>query len=108
MTAGTKVVDSVCAFLIAVGLVIPILMLYGVVLSDLWLWFVTPLCGIILGKAHACGIMYLVHFCIMDMTIRRGSAGLKTHTGNVIALNIARATYALVVWGFGAILVSLM
>jgi hypothetical protein len=97
------------ALVLGLGLAIPIFMLYGVVLSDLWVWFITPLCGIIIGKAHAVGIMILINF-ITNVGKRTPYSEMDElgAIGKVFAADLGMVLATLIVWGLGAIVVTLM
>jgi len=53
-------IEFLGVFVILIGLEIPVMMLFGLVISDLWMWFITPMTAIAIGKAHACGIWVLI------------------------------------------------
>ena len=77
------------AFFLACGLMIPVYMLCGTVGADLWAWFITPIFGIVIGKAQFVGILLVVNF-ITNCGNIRGTNDIIDNLGpvsKVIAMN---------------------
>jgi len=91
--------------LLCVVIEIPVMMLYGLIISDLWMWFVTPITAIVIGKAHACGIWIFISFLTKHkIDTKSNDFGVKF----IFDKAIYRCIYVLLVWAFGSILVCLM
>ncbi|MBT7350047.1 hypothetical protein HN803_04620 [candidate division WWE3 bacterium] len=61
-SSGGSAADIIFGLILGFALVVPVYMLTGFILADLWLWFVVPLGVVAIGKAHACGLMMLIFF----------------------------------------------
>ncbi|MBT6051165.1 MAG: hypothetical protein HOG49_30565 [Candidatus Scalindua sp.] len=105
---GAKFAEGIVALIIAIGLMIPVYMLCATVGCDLWAWFITPIFGIILGKAQVLGILLVVNFMCNLGNIRPNNKALDDlgQIGKAFALNIAMCINALVIWAIGAVLVT--
>jgi len=104
------VVDLIFGTILGLGLTIPLYMLCGFVLADLWLWFVVPLGVVAIGKAHACGLIGLIYLMTNIGKHRYEPADMDNHglTYRMIVLSLCISLGLLIVWGLGAILVTLM
>ena len=94
------------SLLIGICLWPPVVMLEGLVLTDLWAWFVVPLGFAPISKAHAIGLcltMGLARFGIGDADLRA-----KASPGDPIIRRVAMAIVSLVAWGLGALIAGLM
>ena len=82
-------------------------MLAGLVIADLWLWFVVPLGLAAISQAHAVGLLILIFF-LTNFGKQAYTKEIKVEslTGRVIGLNIGLAIGALVVWGIGALIIT--
>jgi hypothetical protein len=109
-SSGAKAADIICGLIIGLALIVPVYVLTGIVLADLWLWFVVPLGVVAIGKAHACGLMMLIFF-MTNVGKERYQSQATANGGltfKIITMNIGLVIGALVVWGIGAIMVSYM
>jgi len=104
---GLVAIDVFFGILLGFGLLIPIYMLAGIVIADLWLWFVVPLGLAAISKAHAVGLMILLFFLTnFGKEGYHKDKDVKSLTGRVLALNLSLALGALLVWGVGALIVT--
>ena len=94
--------------LMAIGLIImvPLMLLGGVVFSDLWRWFVVPLGLMPIGIAHAIGLRGVVSL----VTFRISTAELRAQStlGDGLCRAFGRAIGYLLAWALGAIVVCWM
>lgn len=75
----------------------------GVVLVDLWEWFIVPLGVMQIGIAQSLGISLILSFLTMNIFMKLEDKS-KDAVVSVFAILIA----TLVVWGMGAIYASFM
>jgi len=92
--------DHWAIWLLALLLSVPSAILAGVVLSDLWEWFIHPLGVPAIGIAHAMGIAVIV-------------AGFKAslaqrHKNKPLTMLISHVLGVLFVWAYGAIVHACM
>jgi hypothetical protein len=107
-TTGDKFIVGTFAFILALGLMIPVYMLCGTIGADLWAWFITPIFGIVIGKAQFVGILLVINF-ITNCGNIRGTNDVIDNLGpvnKVIALNISICFSALIIWGMGAFIAT--
>jgi len=84
---------------------VPLALLTGKVLSDLWFWFIVPLGVPAIGIAHACGITSIP--AIFLASVAKSKADEKGF-GNAIIQYLGLALGVIMLWGFGAICHSFM
>ena len=82
---------------LSIILVVLTTLLGGVVLKDLWSWFIVPLGVPQLSVIHAIGVSLVVR--LMTYNIPKGDE----ETSDIIARIIGSILYILAVWGIGAI-----
>lgn len=91
--SGAEKATDLCLAVIALA---PVSMLRGVVLKDLWRWFVMPLGVQAIGMAEALGLAlllgWLTHTYVADDKPYPGIAGI-----------VRNVLLALTIWGVGAL-----
>jgi hypothetical protein len=78
----------------------------GVVLQDLWLWFVVPLGAVAIGQWHAMGLATIIRLCTFSISkdeIDNEVSDKVTFTRYVAAIAVP-----LFMWGLGWIYHTLM
>lgn len=73
--SGSTVLAAIGAVLFILGCTAMSVMIHGLVLQQLWRWFVEPIGGPAIGAAHAIGIAMLVNFILLDKARRPDVAG---------------------------------
>lgn len=94
-------------FVIIIVLSIPLSIFGGLVLSDLWKWFVVPLGVVPIGIAHAIGLMQVVGM------FKAGLATAKVGDGDAPVAEAIAGLFGflvayLIIWGTGAVVHSFM
>jgi len=100
--------EGIFALVLAIGLMIPVYMLCGTVGADLWAWFITPIFGIVIGKAQFVGILLVVNF-ITNCGNIRGTNDIIDNLGpisKVLAMDFSICLSALTIWAMGAVIVT--
>ena len=90
----------------SLALSVPSLMLTGLVLSDLWRWFVVPLGAMQIGKAHAIGLCMLLGLAKYRVATSDLRAESKPFDSLIKAIGGVLASLAF--WAYGAIMVTLI
>jgi hypothetical protein len=94
---------KIIGFLALLALDIPVLILRGFVLSQLWLWFLVPLGVPVVGIAQAIGISLLVS--MLTVSSHKSSDDDDFWTGAIGNL-LKSLLMSLLAWGMGAIVHS--
>ena len=86
---------------LALAISIPLLMLQGHILGDLWSWFIQPNFNVALDRNAAIGIM-MIFSLIVIIPIKRGYEENKIE--NSIGLILRPVLTPLFIWALGAIM----
>ena len=93
---------SILAFILLLIFIVPMALLFGVILRDLWAWFITPVFG-----GPAISALQAVGIGIVATFFRHGLKRAEPDTDNAldkaVAEIIASVIFGLVVWAYGAL-----
>jgi hypothetical protein len=104
-----KAVEVICIIIIAVAGIIGLVLLRGLVLADLWQWFVTPLGAPRIGIAHAIGLSTILTTCMMGFATDKPDKDDESGPwAKVIKAFTRGLLYCLFAWGMGALVHGFM
>lgn len=96
---------AVAEFLLFIIMIAPMSLFAGVVLSDLWRWFVSPVFHIAaITHPQAVGLNFFTAFVLSGVYLSVGRLDKEKYKpGDLIKKMIAAATLYLITWGIGAL-----
>lgn len=104
-----KVSEVFGIIVIAVIGIVALVLLRGLVLADLWQWFVTPLGAPRIGIAHAIGLSTILTTCMMGFATEKAEKDDDSGPwAKVIKALFKGLFYCLFAWGMGAIVHGFM
>lgn len=99
-----KVLGGTVAVIAIFVISIPLAMLGGVVLSDLWRWFIVPIFHLpTFNFMQAVGIAYVAGFFRIGLATSQASEIEGAPISSIFSSMVGTALGYLLLWGFGAI-----
>jgi len=100
--------NKLAELFISFGCSVLLAMLCGVVVSDMWTWFVVPLGVMPIGIAHAMGIMAILGIPMYGMAYKQVEGDMGFDLKRFLTMEFVIAAMYLLMWGLAAVYHSFM